>query len=84
MKLRGLCSFEPPRHASHLDRIIVLVSVEQLPEVLARLRGEDAPEAAPAESPAAAPSDPVQDMTRGYPEVEGSSDEDAWNLTDRE
>ena len=62
----------------------VLVSVEQLPEVLARLRGEDAPEAAPAESPAAAPSDPVQDMTRGYPEVEGSSDEDAWNLTDRE
>jgi len=67
----------------------VLVSVEQLPEVLARLRGEDAPEAAPAAAPAANTSahpgsDPVEDMTRGYPEVEGSSDEDAWNLTDRE
>lgn len=64
----------------------VLVSVEQLPEVLARLRGEDAPSAAPAASPASAggPADPVADMTQGYPEVEGPSDEDAWNLTDRE
>ena len=71
----------------------VLVSVEQLPEVLARLRGEDAPSPAPSAAPAAAPAanssahpgaDPVDDMTRGYPEVEGSSDEDAWNLTDRE
>ena len=68
----------------------VLVSVEQLPEVLARLRGEDAPSSAPsAAAPAANSSahpgaDPVDDMTRGYPEVEGSSDEDAWNLTDRE
>jgi S-DNA-T family DNA segregation ATPase FtsK/SpoIIIE len=43
----------------------VLVSAEQLPAVLARLRGEE---------PTAS----------GYDVVEGSSDEDAWNLTDRE
>jgi S-DNA-T family DNA segregation ATPase FtsK/SpoIIIE len=49
----------------------VLVSAEQLPAVLARLRGEDS-------------SDPVRDATSGYDEVEGSSDEDAWKLTDRE
>jgi len=28
--------------------------------------------------------DPVARMTEGYPEVEGGSDEDAWQLTDRE
>ena len=57
----------------------VLVSPDQLPEVLARLRGEDA---APASRPAA--DDPVARMTEGYPEVEGDSDGDAWTLTDRE
>ncbi|UTT62060.1 DNA translocase FtsK [Microcella humidisoli] len=56
----------------------VLVSPDQLPEVLARLRGEDA---APASRVA---DDPVPRMTEGYPEVEGGSDEDAWQLTDRE
>ncbi len=68
----------------------VLVTPEQLPEVLAQLRG-DGPAAAPARAataPAAgspaAPVDPIEAMTSGYPEEEGPSDEDAWNLTGRE
>jgi len=48
----------------------VLVSVEQLGDVLARLRGAPAPAA----SPSAAE----------YPEIDGGSDEDAWSLTGRE
>ena len=59
----------------------VLVTVEQLPATLARLRGSDEPAAAPA----AAPRDLVSESLAGYDEVEASSsDEDAWNLTDRE
>ncbi|WP_168627649.1 MULTISPECIES: DNA translocase FtsK [unclassified Cryobacterium] len=50
----------------------VLVTPEQLPSVLARLRGDE----------------PVDDQNAsgggGYDEVEGDSDEDAWQLTDRE
>ena len=72
----------------------VLVAPEQLPSVLAKLRG-DTGTAAPAQasqqaSPAAGQqddrydADPVAAQTSGYDEVEGSSDEDAWNLTDRE
>jgi len=64
----------------------VMVTVEQLPAVLARLRGGDAP-SAPA-TPAAPPRDLVAESLAesqaGYDEVEVSSDEDAWSLTDRE
>ena len=56
----------------------VLVSPEQLSEVLAQLRGDDS-QAVPSAS-----SDPVRRMTEGYPEVEADSDEDAWKLTDRD
>jgi len=78
----------------------VMVTVEQLPAVLARLRGGDAPSApAPAatlapdsllrrESTATAAGLPGRDLVEesfdGYDEVEAPSDEDAWNLTDRE
>jgi len=51
----------------------VLVTPDQLPAVLARLRGGDVPVAV----------DQVAASLDGYDEVE-VSDEDAWNLTDRE
>jgi DNA segregation ATPase FtsK/SpoIIIE, S-DNA-T family len=60
----------------------VLVTAEQLPEVLARLRGGDA-----APAPRQAPRDLVAEdqaaSLAGYDEVE-VSDNDAWSLTDRE
>jgi S-DNA-T family DNA segregation ATPase FtsK/SpoIIIE len=60
----------------------VLVTPEQLPQVLAMLRGSDASMgAARAES---SHRDPVADMTSGYDEVDGEPDEDAWGLTGRE
>ncbi len=69
----------------------VLVTVEQLPSVLARIRGEDVPDAAPA---AAAPApdaedrygtDAVDSQYDGYPVVDGDEgSEDAWGLTGRE
>jgi S-DNA-T family DNA segregation ATPase FtsK/SpoIIIE len=57
----------------------VLVTPEQLPQVLAMLRGSDA--AGQAHS---SPRDAVAEMTTGYDEVEGDPDEDAWGLTGRE
>ncbi|MGN6219987.1 MAG: DNA translocase FtsK 4TM domain-containing protein [Microbacterium sp.] len=66
----------------------VLVSPDQLPAVLARLRGEDAPAAAPAPA-ASAPDqygqDAVASQFDGYPVVDGDEgSEDAWGLTGRD
>ncbi|MDZ8274362.1 DNA translocase FtsK [Microbacterium aquimaris] len=65
----------------------VLVTNEQLPGVLARLRGEDAPEPAP--QPSAEPADPygadpLEAQYEGKPVVHVDEDEDAWGLTGRE
>ncbi|MBW1639141.1 FtsK/SpoIIIE family DNA translocase [Microbacterium resistens] len=72
----------------------VLVTAEQLPGVLARLRGDEPPAApsAPASAPAAgAPAaddpygaDPLEEQYRDLPVVESEGDEDAWGLTGRD
>ncbi|HEU4808045.1 MAG TPA: DNA translocase FtsK, partial [Homoserinimonas sp.] len=67
----------------------VLVAPEQLADVLAKLRGDVGTAPATSPPPPAASddrygADPVAESTSGYDEVEVSSDEDAWNLTDRE
>lgn len=70
----------------------VLVTTDQLPAVLAKLRGEEPPAAPAPVVPVPGPSDdgdryganPVGDMTRGYDEVHDEPDEDAWGLTGRE
>jgi S-DNA-T family DNA segregation ATPase FtsK/SpoIIIE len=53
----------------------VLVTNEQLPGVLARMRGEEVQDDA---------SDPVDGQFDGYPVVEEDGDEDAWGLTGRD
>ncbi|TFC76938.1 DNA translocase FtsK [Cryobacterium cheniae] len=74
----------------------VLVSAEQLPGVLALLRGSDAEhhaasaQASAAHQPTPGPpdpryaDDPVAKMSEGYAEEDASPDEDAWQLTDRD
>jgi S-DNA-T family DNA segregation ATPase FtsK/SpoIIIE len=60
----------------------VLVAPEQLPGVLAKLRGEDGPAISATDDRYSA--DPVGDSTSGYDESHVNADEDAWNLTGRE
>lgn len=72
----------------------VLATAEQLPDVLAKLRGDDvAPASAPAPAPAApsapahampAASDPIEAQFSGLPVVEAEGDDDAWGLTGRD
>ncbi len=59
----------------------VLVSVEQLPEVLARLRGGDDPALSGGPQ---GQRDEVAHSLNGYDVIDGDPDEDAWGLTDRE
>jgi S-DNA-T family DNA segregation ATPase FtsK/SpoIIIE len=57
----------------------VLVGADQLPAVLALLRGGVMPD-----EPGNSRKDPVAEMTSGYDEHEADPDEDAWGLTGRE
>ncbi|HWK77431.1 MULTISPECIES: FtsK/SpoIIIE family DNA translocase [unclassified Microbacterium] len=74
----------------------VLVTAEQLPAVMAKLRGQDAPASAAPAAPAAAAAapaaesvdygrDPIEAQFDGKPVVdEDQGDEDAWGLTGRD
>ncbi|MEV8266497.1 DNA translocase FtsK [Microbacterium sp. NPDC076911] len=63
----------------------VMVTAEQLPEVLARLRGDDAPAAPPAPTADGYGPDAVAAQYDDVPVVEVADDsEDAWGLTGRD
>ncbi|WP_438353301.1 DNA translocase FtsK [Microbacterium sp. CJ88] len=62
----------------------VLVTNEQLPGVMARLRGDVAPAVAETSAPPVRSADPVEAQFEGYPVVEEGADEDAWGLTGRD
>ena len=67
----------------------VLVTAEQLPEVLAHIRGDEPPASAPSAAasapvPHAAEHDPIEEQFRGLPVEEAEGDEDAWGLTGRD
>ncbi|MET0844078.1 MAG: DNA translocase FtsK [Mycetocola sp.] len=63
----------------------VLVTAEQLPGLLAKLKGEDGPAfSASSHSDERYDGDQVDQQFDGYDVVEGESDEDAWKLTGKE
>lgn len=66
----------------------VLVAPEQLPAVLAQLRGEDPPAGIAGAQPGSLESteriDPLEAQYEGLEVVEAEPDEDAWGLTGRE
>ena len=61
----------------------VLVTPEQLPEVLARLRGEDVPASTPAGDDRYG-ADAIEKQFEGLPVDDQGGDEDAWGLTGRD